>query len=96
MPIFLYVPLLYKSTELEAIVKDYTFRSGRASNDDIKTAIVEDARRKLEITILPDDVIVVRDDVRITIYATWHAVIELPFGYTIPRDFKVEYDRKQI
>lgn len=91
---YLYVPLVYKAQELEAIVKDYTFKSGAASEDKLREAVMEDAKKKLDITLNLEDVTVVKADGRTTIQAIWNAPIELPFGYVYYRQFKVEYDRK--
>ncbi len=93
---YIYVPLVYKSQELETIVKDYTFKTGGAQPEKIQQAIVEDAKSKLGITVLPDDIIVIKNNDRTKIEATWRPVIDLPFGYKLPRVFTVEYDRKQL
>lgn len=91
---YLYVPLVYRSQELEAILKDYTFKSGAASEDKLRDAVIEDAKSKLDITLNAEEVIVEKAENRTKIQATWHAPIELPFGYIYYREFKVEYSRK--
>lgn len=93
---YLYIPLVYKSQELEMIAKDYTFKSGGASNEMLKQAVLEDAKRKADITLNEDDVLIIRDGDRTKIQVTWRPVIELPFGFKIPRTFTVEYERKQL
>ncbi|MEZ4846285.1 MAG: hypothetical protein R2877_04875 [Bdellovibrionota bacterium] len=40
-----YVPYIYKSQELQAIIKDYTFRTGGAGPDKIRAAVIEDAKK---------------------------------------------------
>jgi hypothetical protein len=94
--LYLYVPLIYKSQELEAIAKDYTFKSGAAKEEYIQAAVIEDALTKLDITLNAEDVIVTKNDRRTKIEINWTAIIELPFGFQIPRTFHVSYDRKQL
>lgn len=91
---YLYVPLIYKQQELQGLVKDYTFRSAGASPVMIRQAVIEDAKRKLGITLNEDDVIVNKDEDRTRIDVIWRAVIQLPFNYKIQRNMRVEYDRK--
>jgi hypothetical protein len=91
-----YVPLVYKSKELESIAKDYTFKSAAAREDIIRQAVVEDARRKIGVELNMDDVVVTKDGGRTKIQINWHTAIDLPFDYQIPRTFIVEYERKQL
>jgi hypothetical protein len=94
---YLYIPLVYKSQELQDICKDYTFKAGGATPEVLRNAVIEDAKRRLEITLNPDDVIVTRENDRVKIKATWHAAVIVPvIDYPIPRDFTVEYERKQL
>ncbi|MCC7460354.1 MAG: hypothetical protein IT286_03530 [Proteobacteria bacterium] len=91
-----YFPYIYKRQELEALVKDYTFRTGRATPDRIRDAVVEDAKKKLDITLHPDDVFVTLDDERSSVKAIWRPVIKIVGGYEFNRVFVVEYNRKQL
>jgi len=93
---YLYFPLVYKTQELEAIAKDYTFKSGGAKPDSIRAAVIEDASKQLEIDLNIDDVTVTKDDRRVRIEIIWRPIIQLPFGFQIPRVFVVEYERKQL
>jgi hypothetical protein len=94
--LYLYVPLVYKSQELEAIAKDYTFKTGGAKPDYIRAAVIEDAQKKLGIVLNAEDVTVTMDNERTKIEVKWTAIMELPFGLQIPRTFHLEYDRKQM
>jgi hypothetical protein len=94
--LFLYVPLVYKSQQLEDLAKEYTYKTNSASVEMIKEAIIADASDKVGAKLLPDDVIVSRENDRAKIKIIWRPIIRLPFGYTIPRVFTVEYDRKLI
>jgi hypothetical protein len=91
-----YVPYIYKAQELQAIVKDYTFKIGSANPDTIRRAVIEDAKKKLDVELNDDDVIVTLDSDRVKIEATWRPAIKLVFGFQIPKTFTVEYDRKQL
>lgn len=93
---YLYVPIVYKTQELETLVKDYTFKTSAATEEMIRAAVVEDAKNKLDIDLNVDDVVVEKISGRTKIKATWNAVIELPFGYQIVRPVTVDYDRKMM
>ncbi len=93
---YLYIPLVYKSQELEAIAKDYTFKAGGASQDQLRQAVIEDAKRKVDVILNVDDVIVTQENDRTKIRIIWRPVLELPFGFKIPRTFDVSYERKQL
>ncbi len=93
---YLYIPIVYKTQELEALAKDYTFRTGGSKPDQIRAAVIEDAGKKLDVILNTDDVTVIRDENRVKIEITWNAKIQLPMGYHIPRKIHVSYDRKQL
>lgn len=94
---YLYVPLVYKSQELQTIVKDYTFKTGSATPEMLKAAVMEDAKSKLNIDLNFDDVIVTMENDRTVIQATWRPVILIPLiEYRIHKTFTVSYERKQL
>ncbi|HMQ10137.1 MAG TPA: hypothetical protein PKC21_06145 [Oligoflexia bacterium] len=88
-----YFPIVKTRSQLLEILGEASFQAKRQDVYVVKSAIVEAARRKLDVVIKPDDIQINKYEGYVEIILKWQPIIDWGFGQKRRLTFNLEKER---
>lgn len=90
---FKYFPVVKTRSELLEILGEASFKAKRQDSEVVKSAIIDAARRKLDIAIDPSDIQIKKLEGFVKVTLKWQPIIDWGFGQRRMLTFNLEKER---
>ncbi len=85
-----YIPIVWKKSQLENMVKEYSYGVNRNPEEYVRNALIERAENELEIKLELEDIFIEKFPDRVRMKVIWRPVVVFLLGQSIAHEFEIK------